>query len=495
MKKSFLSMLIISIINIQNAFLPIASNNINAKSIESFQTLKAQINQSQEDIINPEDIDINYELEKELKFYEDKLSKCNDKIEKDKISSLIKTINKLLISNQNNNSTTKAKAKSYDIEVASINAVFTKLGYVLASELLLYAFTNTELDSVYTPINKDIILNSSVYESIKTNNNEYGELEFPKSGTTADKDLYYSIHSFRYLKSPSNRVINLEDRYDYAQNNDYPTIQGIANNWMYNAQEDGALTPYFITISFNYNEQKIINSTEDVNIGDTRLYEKAFGLGKNESRTFNLTFKRSGYKVIQTMGMVDMVAKLYDSNNNLIAYSDDQGSGSNPYILLNATSSTKYKLVLNGFDDEKFGATRLIITNSFYDKEFKAEKMDKFENIYAINNENFTWYSYVGEHHSHLLRLFIPTKGRYQVDATSEFDNYLYILDPRSGFPTRNEDKNNNGGEGTNARIIKDLNAKTNYLVIYSQYNPSASFANYDSGDDLQIKITQIKSF
>lgn len=120
--------------------------------------------------------------------------------------------------------------------------------------------------------------------------------------------------------------------------------------------------------------------------------------------------------------------------------------------------------------------------------------MDTYQNIYSITNENFIWYSYVGEHHSHLLRIIPPMRGRFQIDAISEFDNYLYIIDPRSGFSTRNEDKNDDGGDGRNACITKDLNSGTNYLVIYSQYNPSATFSNYDSGDDLQIHLAKTKS-
>lgn len=413
--------------------------------------------------------------------------------EKAKIQSLIDANNDL--TDQNNISlSSKAKAKSYSSEVNLVNAFFTSNGYVLSSELLLHAYSNGELDSMYTPVHKDLITKSSVFQSIKTGTSLEGSNEFPNSGTVVDKDLYYAIHAFRFLKSPSGRVVNIEDRYDYAKSSNYPSISGVAVNWMYNAQEAGTLTPFFTSIAFSYDDMEVKNTTQDVQIGDVRMFEKAMGIGKKETRTFNVTFKRDGWKVLQTFGLVDTVLYLYDENGSLIKRDDDSGSGTNSYILLNASKNKKYKLVLKYLNDTKFGATRLVITNSFYDKDSNAESMDKYENIYSITNENFIWYSYVGEHHSHLLRIIPPMRGRFQIDAISEFDNYLYIIDPRSGFSTRNEDKNDDGGDGRNARITKDLNSGTNYLVIYSQYNPSATFSNYDSGDDLQIHLAKTKS-
>lgn len=389
-----------------------------------------------------------------------------------------------------------SKARKYSIEVNLVNAYFQSKGYVLASELLLHAYDNGELDSMYTPVHKDLITKSAVFQKIKRDNSRLESSdEFPNSGDTVDKDLYYAIHAFRFLKSPTGRVVNIEDRYDYAKGSNYPSISGVATDWMYHAQEAGTLTPFFTSIAFNYDDMEVSNTTQDITIGDTRRFEKAMRIGKKETRTFNLTFARSGQKVIQTFGLVDTIMELYDESGTLIKRNDDGGSGTNSFIFIEAEANKKYKVILRYYNDTKFGATRLIITNSFYDKDFAAEVMDCYTNIFSITNENFALYSYVAEHYSHLLRIVPPATGRYQIDAISEFDNYLYIIDPRSGFATRSEDYNDDGGDGRNARIVKDLNANTNYLVIYCQFNPSATFANYDSGDDLQIHLSKIKDF
>lgn len=63
-----------------------------------------------------------------------------------------------------------------------------------------------------------------------------------------DTDLYYAIHSFDFFKSsPSSRVVNIFDTYDFEHDEDaYNTIPGIAVETMYRAQEAGVLKPYFV---------------------------------------------------------------------------------------------------------------------------------------------------------------------------------------------------------------------------------------------------------
>ncbi len=450
--------------------------------------------------INAESINISLEINNQLDYYDNLLKNTNDIETKDKIQDLINADKRLL--NDYNNSLNLSSdeneimlaSASYASEISLVNAYFQSCGYVLASELLLHAYSNGEVDSQYTPVNKDIITTSTVFQQIKTGSSLSGSSAFPNSGTTQDKDLYYAIHAFNYLKSPTGRVVNISDRYDYAKSNNYPSIAGVAVNWMYNAQEAGVLTPFITSVSFNYDDMEVSNTTTNISIGYFRFKEFPMGIGKKETRTFNITFTESGYKVMQTFGLVDTVMSLYDSNDNLITTNDDGGSGTNSYIMINARDNTTYKLVIKYFSTSLFGATKLVITNSFYDKISNSESMSSFTDIYSISHENFYWYSYVGEHYSHLLRIIPPSRGIYQLDATSEFDNYMYIIDPRSGFGLDSDNQDDDSGDGLNARITKYLNAGTNYLVIYCQYNPNATFSNYDTGDDLLFHVEKIES-
>ena len=44
-----------------------------------------------------------------------------------------------------------------------------------------------------------------------------------------------------------------------------------------------------------------------------------------------------------------------------------------------------------------FGKIKLLVSNSFYDKEFDSSSMSSYEEIYDINYENFKWYTYAAQ--------------------------------------------------------------------------------------------------
>lgn len=70
----------------------------------------------------------------------------------------------------------------------------------------------------------------------------------------------------------------------------------------------------------------------------------------------------------------------------------------------------------------------------------------------------------------------------YAFDLDSTFDNYLYVIDPRSSDAlVNNVDYNDDGGTGYNAQLTKDLEASVTYFIICSKYNPSTSFSSTDS--------------
>ena len=72
------------------------------------------------------------------------------------------------------------------------------------------------------------------------------------------------------------------------------------------------------------------------------------------------------------------------------------------------------------------------------------------------------------------------------------FDNYLYVIDPRSSEKiVSNVDYNDDGGGNGQAKITRTLEKNVPYLIIYSQWNLSAPFTNLDEGDDLRVKISK----
>ncbi len=130
-------------------------------------------------------------------------------------------------------------------QAALIIAYFNSKGYSLAAELLNYAFINNSRSTVYN-LNSTHV--SKIYGTswFATINGKY-----PVSGSNrfTSGDLYYAINKFNFGPNSSYGyidLIDLTDIYDYAYDQSYPTIQGVAVNAMVWAQSAGCLVPYTV---------------------------------------------------------------------------------------------------------------------------------------------------------------------------------------------------------------------------------------------------------
>lgn len=116
----------------------------------------------------------------------------------------------------------------------------------MADELLLHARNNDTYKSRYRPIHSNYIAGSTLWQNLKKNNSSSGSAEFKNTGTLIERDLYYAIHLFDWMKERrgNGMVMILEDLYDFGPG-DYGGIAGIAINAMYEAQMAGVLTPFY----------------------------------------------------------------------------------------------------------------------------------------------------------------------------------------------------------------------------------------------------------
>ena len=89
-----------------------------------------------------------------------------------------------------------------------------------------------------------------------------------------------------------------------------------------------------------------------------------------------------------------------------------------------------------------------------------------------------------------VFRYIVPTSGDYTFTITSDFDTYMYVIDPRSSeLLVLNVNYNDDSGEGMNPLITTHLDAGVPYLIIFSAYNPHSV---PESGDTtLTISITE----
>ena len=160
--------------------------------------------------------------------------------------------------------------------IASVVGFFSMLGYRLSAELLTQMHNNDRLDCVYTPVNAERTLKSAFVTDLKNGRFGAGAGAFTNAGNDVQRDNYFSLHNFRYVKSPNGTIV-IADRYDYSKDDTFGAIQDIPIQLMYEAQEMGLLVPYYVVI-VDAPEEGAENFTSDylaLEDGTVHIYDGA----------------------------------------------------------------------------------------------------------------------------------------------------------------------------------------------------------------------------
>ncbi len=363
----------------------------------------------------------------------------------------------------------------------------------MAAELLTHALANNDLDSIYVPINKDIMYESEVFTKIVNGNSTYGTSAFPNQGNTSDKDLYNAIHSFYYSKSESGRTVVIQDRYDFAKG-EYNSIAGIAVDTMVAAQDAGTIVPFISVCTFDFAGKDAVNQKEKLNIGSNAKYtEEIVTLGTGEYKEFETTFSTSGYKVIQTFGNKDTYIYLCDENGNLLVGNDDGGYERNALICKYLNADTTYRIIVRFFGNTTAsGVFKLAITPSYGAITSDKETLSNYEDIFNTTSGNFTFKTFADQWYSRLIT-FTPSKTKsYTIETECEKDTFLYLVDPRSAYKMQSISETNDvpsvydddSGTDLNAKITKKLAMNIPYMIIYSK-----CYLSNSGTIDLKLKI------
>ncbi len=218
----------------------------------------------------------------------------------------------------------------------------------------------------------------------------------------------------------------------------------------------------------------------------TRYLEKKITLARGQYYEYAITFKSSGSKTFQTFGSKDAVLELYSQSGNLLVRNDDEGYNLNALICYYTLADTTYIVRVRLFASY-YGTTKLAITPAYGATNEEVNSLTKYEDIYSIKNyTKFTWNSFAEQKYTRMVTFTAPSAGKYTFELNSDFDNYIYVIDPRVAEKVVfNIDYNDDGGEGYNAKLKKELSANVPYLVIYSAYNPG----NSTTTGDLVLKI------
>lgn len=225
---------------------------------------------------------------------------------------------------------------------------------------------------------------------------------------------------------------------------------------------------------------------------NSRYAERRMYLIENEYADYTITFTTAGTKLVQTFGGLDTELELYNSSGRLIDSSNDDGYGTNALLSFNTSANSTYRIRVKFHHSTTVGWVRLAITPAYAVKEADEASMSKYEDIKNFTGTSLNWLSYAQNNYTRVITFTPNSTGTYTIELESVFDNYLYVIDPRSSNAiVPNVDYNDDGGGNGQAKITRTLEKNVPYLIIYSQWNLSASFTNLDEGDDLRVRISK----
>lgn len=240
-------------------------------------------------------------------------------------------------------------------------------------------------------------------------------------------------------------------------------------------------------ITSYFEMSKPSKAEQNLTIANDRYYERNLTIAAGTSWIFHLKFTTSGTKMIQTFGNADTKIFLYESNgNSIIESDDDDGYGLNALIYRSFQTDTEYVLKISLYSSSKSGETKLSIA-SIYDENNETDMKHRFEDFPSVKEDDYTYSSYLLTGYSRMVTWKAPESGTYQFDLTSQFDNFLYMIDPSSSTLLKKDVDYNDDSDGTDARLTKTVTQGKTYAFICSPYNLQNSIG---TNNDIVLKIT-----
>lgn len=104
-------------------------------------------------------------------------------------------------------------------------------------------------NSTYVPSCGYVLKSTNTIKKIANGSSTKGLSVFNSVSTVSEGDAKYSIHKFDYTKPKSNsKTVKVSDYYDYGSG-DYDSLAGIAVSAMKNAQKNGSIVPFKVSIT------------------------------------------------------------------------------------------------------------------------------------------------------------------------------------------------------------------------------------------------------
>jgi hypothetical protein len=183
---------------------------------------------------------------------------------------------------------------------------------------------------------------------------------------------------------------------------------------------------------------------------------------------YSIRHTEDSFITVETSGSLDTYIELYDSSRNLLAENDDGGEDANARVEFFASAGRTYLFKVRGYNDEVNGSYRVWASNRPLPR--PSELRFGALTTATLPEGGEQWYS---------IR---PGSNGFIVIETfrNSFDTYLEAYDSSWKMIAENDD----GGEGTNARIELSVEAAKTYIFKlkgldrseYGSYQISASF-------------------
>ncbi|MBO5357433.1 MAG: hypothetical protein J6A95_06650 [Clostridia bacterium] len=192
---------------------------------------------------------------------------------------------------------------------------------------------------------------------------------------------------------------------------------------------------------------------------------------------YTITFARSGIQTIQTFGSIDTIIELYSNDGTLLkgrSDTDDKGYSLNALVKYEVEANVEYKIRVKFYNSTVHGKTKLAIIPGIRHLASGVNELTEFEDITNIYNyAGCTYHTYIDKGYVEAITYTPTSAGDYTFEIQSDFDTYIYVIDPTSSeLLVVNLDYNDDSGEGSNPFLSKHLRSGITYLIIYSAYNP-----------------------
>jgi hypothetical protein len=187
---------------------------------------------------------------------------------------------------------------------------------------------------------------------------------------------------------------------------------------------------------------------------------------------------QAGFLVVETRGDIDTYLEAYDESYNLIDRNDDGGEGYNARLRILTEIGKTYLFKLRGYDSYESGPYRIVASIEPIPQAIEL-RLDTMVSGNLRAGEEY-WYS-----------VRSPQAGILTVETGGNLNTYLEVYDSSYNY------FDENGNEGSNAKIEIMAEAGKTYFFVVSGYNGYESgtyriWASYGVPSAIELRIDAI---